>query len=412
MADTKTLREQMATLAMQARDKIAEISDVPEDRAAEIEREFDAMMAEHDKIGSRVEREERSAKALAALEAPDLSKRPAVEGRTAPATDTGVEMTYRHAFSELIAAGGEAYVSPEVRAVLQEQRVQTAGTTTAGGFTVPVELAAFIEQAMIATGPMYDSSLFTVINSTDGRTFNIPTVDDTASTAEAHTEGGAVTDDGGKDVVFAQKVLSAYAFDSEWVRWSAELNADSIFNMESLLGELLGSRLGRIANSKLTTGSGSSDVEGIVTNSALGKTAAGTAAITADEIIDLIHSVDPAYRASPNSAIMMNDSTLAAVRKLKDGDGNYLWQMGNYQAGVPQSILGYPLVVNQAMDSLATAKKVMLFGDMSKFYVRKVGGPSLYVARERFAPDFGLLGFVRFDGVLVNTAAIKHLITA
>ena len=125
-------------------------------------------------------------------------------------------MTYRHAFSELIAAGGEAYVSPEVRAVLQEQRVQTAGTTTAGGFTVPVELAAFIEQAMIATGPMYDSSLFTVINSTDGRTFNIPTVDDTASTAEAHTEGGAVTDDGGKDVVFAQKVLSAYAFDSEW----------------------------------------------------------------------------------------------------------------------------------------------------------------------------------------------------
>lgn len=412
MADTKTLREQMATLAMQARDKIAEISDVPEDRAAEIEREFDAMMTEHDKIGSRVEREERSAKALAALEAPDLSKRPAVEGRTAPATDTGVEMTYRHAFSELIAAGGEAYVSPEVRSVLQEQRVQTAGTTTAGGFTVPVELAAFIEQAMIATGPMYDSSLFTVINSTDGRTFNIPTVDDTASTAEAHTEGGTVTDDGGKDVVFAQKVLSAYAFDSEWVRWSAELNADSIFNMESLLGELLGSRLGRIANSKLTTGSGSSDVEGIVTNSALGKTAAGTAAITADEIIDLIHSVDPAYRSSPNSAIMMNDSTLAAVRKLKDGDGNYLWQMGNYQAGVPQSILGYPVVVNQAMDSLATAKKVMLFGDMSKFYVRKVGGPSLYVARERFAPDFGLLGFVRFDGVLVNTAAIKHLITA
>ena len=162
----------------------------------------------------------------------------------------------------------------------------------------------------------------------------------------------------------------------------------------------------------MTTGSGSSDVEGIVTNSALGKTAAGTAAITADEIIDLIHSVDPAYRASPNSAIMMNDSTLAAVRKLKDGDGNYLWQMGNYQAGVPQSILGYPVVVNQAMDSLATAKKVMLFGDMSKFYVRKVGGPSLYVARERFAPDFGLLGFVRFDGVLVNTAAIKHLITA
>ena len=183
-------------------------------------------------------------------------------------------------------------------------------------------------------------------------------------------------------------------------------------NVEALLGELLGERLGRIANSKLTTGSGSSDVEGIVTNSGLGKTAAAAAAITADEIIDLIHSVDPAYRASASTAIMMNDSTLAAVRKLKDGNGNYLWQMGNYQAGVPQNLLGYNVVVNQAMDSLATAKKVMLFGDMSKYYVRKVGGPSLFVARERFAPDYGILGYARFDGVLANTGAVKHLITA
>jgi HK97 family phage major capsid protein len=109
---------------------------------------------------------------------------------------------------------------------------------------------------------------------------------------------------------------------------------------------------------------------------------------------------------------MMNDSTLSAVRKLKDGNGNYLWQMGNYQAGVPQNLLGYNVVVNQAMDSLAAAKKVMLFGDMSKFYVRKVGAPSIYVARERFAPDFGILGYIRFDGVLSNTAAVKHLITA
>ena len=109
---------------------------------------------------------------------------------------------------------------------------------------------------------------------------------------------------------------------------------------------------------------------------------------------------------------MMNDSTLAAVRKLKDGDGNYLWQMGNYQAGVPQNLLGYNVVVNQDMDSIATAKKTILFGDMSYYYVRKVGQPAIYVARERFAPDFGILGYIRFDGVLSNTATIKHLIQA
>jgi HK97 family phage major capsid protein len=414
MADIKDLREKMARIATEARAKLSDVTDeTPEDRAAEVEREFDAMMADHDKLAAKVERLEKVEAALRAGEAVDFSRRPQAEAGSAPAVDAGFQMDYRSAFAEMIAAGGDAYVDAEVRNVLKEHRAQTT-SATAGGYTVPTELATFIEKAMIATGPMYGNQFFTYINSTDGRTFNIPTVDDTAVTAVAHTEGTQPTDDGGKDVTFGQKSLGAFAFDSEWVRWSAELNADSILNMESLLGELLGERLGRIANSKLTTGSGSSDVEGIVTNSAAGKVAAATNAVTADEIIDLIHSVDPAYRSAPNTAIMMDDSTLAAVRKLKDGNGNYLWQMGNYQAGIPQNLLGYNVVVNQAMAGIGdgASSKIMLFGDMSKFYVRKVGAPSIYVARERFAPDYGILGYIRFDGVLSNTAAIKHLALA
>ena len=414
MADIKDLREKMARIATEARAKLSDVTDeTPEDRAAEIEREFDAMMADHDKLAAKVERLEKVEAALRAGEAVDFSRRPQAEAGSAPAVDAGFQMDYRAAFAEMIAAGGDAYVDAEVRNVLREHRAQTT-TAAAGGYTVPTELATFIEKAMIASGPMYGNGLFTVINSTDGRTFNIPTVDDTAVTAVAHTEGTQPTDDGGKDVTFGQKSLGAYAFDSEWVRWSAELNADSILNMESLLGELLGERLGRIANSKLTIGSGSSDVEGIVTNSAAGKVAAATNAITADEIIDLIHSVDPAYRSAPNTAIMMDDSTLAAVRKLKDGNGNYLWQMGNYQAGIPQNLLGYNVAVNQDMAGIGdgASSKVMLFGDMSKFYVRKVGAPSIYVARERFAPDYGILGYIRFDGVLSNVNAVKHLALA
>ncbi len=415
MAETKTLREQMANIATEARSKLAEVTnDTPEARAAEIEREFDAMMVDHDKLGARAERMEKADAAIRSANAVDLSKRPEFEARQAPAVDAGEAVSYRQAFYSMIANGGIDGLDNEARNVLRqsEVRAQTAGTTTAGGYTVPVELASFIDKAMAASGPMYDSNLFSVINTTGGNTFNIPTVDDTAVTAGAHTEGGAVTDDGGKDVTFGQKQLGAFAFDTEWVRWSYELANDSILNVEALLGELLGERLGRIANSKLTTGSGSSDVEGIVTNSGLGKTAAAVDAITADEIIDLIHSVDPMHRASTSTALMMNDSTLAAIRKLKDGNNNYLWQMGNFQAGVPQNILGYNVVVNQAMASLATGNKVMLFGDMSKYYVRKVGGPSLFVARERFAPDYGILGYARFDGVLANTGAVKHLITA
>ena len=412
MADLKTLREQMARIATEARSKLSEATDkTNEARAAEIEREFDAMMVEHDRLDGVAKRMEKVDAAVRAAQGIDLSKRPVAERTSVAAVDDGAKVDYRTAFYAMIANGGVDGLDAEHRAVLQrsEVRAQTAGTNSAGGYTVPVELASFIEKAMIASGPMYDSNLFTVINTTGGNTFNIPTVNDTAVTAVAHTEGGTVTDDGGKDVTFGQAQLGAYAFDTNWVRWSYELANDSILNMESLLGELLGERLGRIANSKLTTGSGSSDVEGIVTNSTLGKTAAAVAAVTADEIIDLIHSVDPAYRSSPSTAIMMNDSTLSAVRKLKDGQGNYLWQMGNYQAAVPQNILGYNVVVNQAMASQATGNKIMLFGDMAKFYVRKVGAPTLFVARERFAPDYGILGYARFDGVLANTAAIKHL---
>jgi HK97 family phage major capsid protein len=178
------------------------------------------------------------------------------------------------------------------------------------------------------------------------------------------------------------------------------------------LGRLLGERLGRLANAKLTTGSGSSDVEGIVTNTATGVTAAATAAITSDELLDLIHSVDPAYRTSASTRFMMNDSTIKAIRKLKDGDGNYLWQMGNIQAGIPDSIFGYNIVLNQAMATVATGNKAIIFGDMSKYYVRKVGSPILFLAKEKFIPDLGVLGYMRIDGVLTNTAAIKHLVLA
>jgi HK97 family phage major capsid protein len=412
MALISELREQQAKLANDARATLDQVSnDTTEERAAEIETQFDAMMAESDKIQKTIDREERLASAMTNLEKPDYSKAPVVEGRIAPAVDAGYTMDYRRAFAEMVSAGGDAYVDAEVRNVLKEYRVQTAGTAAAGGYTVPVELANYIIEAMAASGPMYTSDLFTSFDNGSGNTFNIPTLDDTAKVAAAHSEGGTVTDDGGQDAVFGQKTMSAFAFNTEWVRWSAELNTDSIFSMEPLLGRLLGDRMGRTANSKLTTGSGSSDVEGIVTNSAAGVTAASATAIAADEIIDLIHSIDPAYR-NGRMAFMVNDSTLAAIRKLKDGQGNYLWEMGNYQNGIPASLLGYPVVVNQAMDSIATAKKTVLFGDMSAFYVRKVGAPALYVGRERFAPDFGILGYIRFDGCLTNVNAVKHLVQA
>jgi len=308
LADLKNLREQMARIATEARSKLNEVTDsTDEARAAEIEREFDAAMAEHDRLAALVERHEKIDGIEVRAKEVDLSKRPVPANAEGRGVDVGKAIVYREAFYELIRNGGIDGLDTEVRNVLRagvqnvEARTQTAGTNSAGGYTVPVELANFIDQAMAAYGPMYNEDICTTLNTSTGATFNIPTVNDTAVTAVAHTEGTALTDDGGKDVTFGQAQLGAYAFDTEWVKWSYELAQDSIFNMEPILGSLLGERLGRIANSKLTTGSGSSDVQGIVTGSSLGKTAAAVAAITADEIIDLLHSVDPAYRSSPKA---------------------------------------------------------------------------------------------------------------
>ena len=412
------LQEERGRLVTQAREALDEIKgNTDESRAAELTQRHDAIMAEFDKNENLIEREQRVAEAEKRAEEARAARRPNPGDSEARGGDDGdKDLSYRMVFAKVVCGANPAELSPEERAVLAkgrtEFRTQTVGTNSAGGYTVPTELMNEIDIALKAHGPMYDGDVIRVIPTASGNPMKLPTVDDTASTAEAHTEGAALTDDGGKDVTIGQKSLDAYAFDTEFVRWSWELDADSIFSMEALLGELLGERLARIANAKLTTGTGSSQPNGIVTASSLGVTAAATAAITADELIDLEHSLDPAYRKAKGVGYMFNDGVLKAIRKLKDGDGNYLWNQGNVQAGVPATFNGYRYHVNQDMDTLAAAKKVVLFGDLKAYCVRKVGAPVIGVLRERFWPDLGIAGLIRFDGEISNSARVRHLITA
>ncbi|MBZ9984941.1 phage major capsid protein [Mesorhizobium sp. BR-1-1-8] len=424
LKDLNEKRGQLVTQAREALDAIKKNTD--EARAAELDSRHDAIMADFDKIEATIAREERVAAAEArinaAAEEERKNKRPVSNGEGRGA-DTEEKLEYRTVFYKYLASGASLdELSGEERAVLKggvvapaEKRVQvsTQGTsTTAGGYTVPVELSNQIVKSMKMWGPMYDEDICTTISTSNGVTIKIPTVDDTAVTAGQHTEGAAMTDDNGKDVTFGQKSLESYGYDTEWVKFSLELARDSIFNMESLLGSLLGERLGRIANLQLTTGDGTGDPNGIVTASSLGKTAAAVAAVTYDELIDLVHSVDPAYRQSPKVRFAFNDLTLAALRKLKDGDGRYIWTMGDVQNGVPGNILGYRYSINQAMANLATGNKTIIFGDFGKYYVRKVGSPMIGVKRESYWPDLGIAGLVYLDGELGDTAAVKHLIQA
>lgn len=412
------LQEKRGRLVTQAREALDEIkTNTDESRAAELEARHDAIMADFDKVEANIAREERLAKAEAAAEEARAKARPNMGGDEARGVEELKKPEYREAFIELARAGFDPQaISAEARDVIRagvsEFRAQTAGTNSAGGYTVPTELANVIDKTMKMWGPMYDEAICTVLNTASGNPLDFPTVDDTAVAVAKHTEAGAMTDDGGVDATFGKMTLNAYAYDTEWVQISMELLQDSNVNIETFIGELLGERLARRVNTELTTGDGTGDPNGIVTASSLGKTAAGAAAVTADEIIDLLHSVDPAYRVSPKARFMFNDSTLAAIRKLKDGQGQYLWQMGDIRTGEPGRLLGQPYSINQAMASLATGNKTIIYGDFSKYYVRKVGAPVVGVRREYYWPNIGLAGIVRLDGDLIQSGAVKHLIQA
>ncbi len=415
----KDLREQQARIATNARAKFDEIKDdTPAERATEIEREFDAMMAEHDQIGERMARLQKLEDAEKRANAGD-PRRPKGDNGEARGAEDDVPVDYKDVFIKAMRFG-VTELSTEERGILVsgrnrdsdvDRRAQATAPGAAGGYLIPQGFSGEIDKALAAWGPMLDQDVARQYPTSTGNPIPWPTNDDTAQRGEQHAENGAVTDDGSGDVVLGQKTLNAYLYDSKVVRVSIEMLQDSFFSMDGLLIELFGERLGRTGNDVLTVGDGSNKPHGVVSGSTLGKTAASATAIVADELIDLQHSVDPAYRASPRCYWQMNDTTLAAIRKLKDGQGNYLWQMGDVKTGAPDTLLGKPYKINQAMASIATGNKAVIFGDHSKYVVRRVGDMQMISLRERYMDNLqvGFIAFMRLDGKLLDGRAIKHL---
>lgn len=411
------LQEQRGRLVTQAREALEEIkTNTEESRAAELEQRHDTIMAELDAIDGKIAREERVAKLEREEEECRAKSRPNMGEGEGRGQDEPAKPSYRDAFVALARCGfNPQELSDEQRAVIKEGVAEFRAQSTtagAGGYTVPTDLAAVVDKTMKAWGPMYDEAICTVLNTSGGNPLDFLKNDDTAVAVAQHTEATAMTDDGGVDATFTKMTLGAFAYDTEWVQISMEIMQDSAIDIEQFIGELLGERLARRVNSELTVGDGTGDPLGIVAASAAGKTSASTTAFIADELIDLLHSVDPAYRASPKARWQFNDTTLSQIRKLKDGNGQYIWSMGDIRTGEPGRLLGYNYSVNQAMVNAATGTKPVIFGDHSKYYVRKVGAPVVGVRREYYWPNIGLAGIVRLDGDLIQTSAVKHLVMA
>ena len=424
----RELQEKRSRLVAQAREALESIkSNTDETRAAELEARHDTIMGDLDKLDAEIAREQRVAQferdeetARETRERELRNRRPPFGHTEADAGNNGAEgVTYRQAFCEYIIVGGrEESMNAESRAALRagaanmtpEQRAQITANGGAGGYTVPTELQAELIKVMKAYGPMYNGDITRELITTSGNPLPFPVVDPTAHLTAATTEGVSLPDDASGDFTFTQVNVGAHSFASPWVRVSYELMSDSILNMESVLGDLLGEAMGRTANSLLTIGNGTTQPNGIVTAATVGIQAASSSAIVFNDTIGLLHSVDPAYRDNPKARYMFNDSTLQSLRKLVDGMGRYIWTAGDVTAGVPNKLNDKPYSINQAMAAIGAGNVSVLFGDFNKYIVRKVGAPLIGALQApQFYPGFGIAAWHRFDGQLLDGGAIKRL---
>jgi HK97 family phage major capsid protein len=297
------------------------------------------------------------------------------------------------------------------RREMRERRVQVGVTDTAGGFLRPEGFISNLERALLAFGGV--RNVADVMRTANGNDMPWPTTNDTSNKGQLIGEQTPTTAPE-QDATFGQTVLRAHLYSSKVIRVSTSLLQDAAFPLGTVISDMLGERIGRITSEHYTTGFGGSQPQGVVTASTTGKTTASATAIGFSEIIDLVHSIDPAYR--PQGSFMMHDSILAYVRKLVDGNGNYLWQPSN-QVGVPDRLLGYTVTINQDMQSsVATGTRTMLFGDFSKYKIRDVADIRFKMLDQRWAEldQVGFVAFFRTDGALLNagTNPVKHMLQA
>ncbi|MBR1383362.1 MAG: phage major capsid protein [Ruminococcus sp.] len=346
---------------------------------------YDRMEAEIIALGKEIERMERSAALEVELSRPvgsPLTNIPgsAIDTKTGRASDA-----YKHSFLTALRSNFR-----------QVSNVLTEGTDTSGGYLVPDEYDERLIEKLDAENVM--RSLGTVIQTSGERKINVAASKPAASWIE---EGGELVF---SDPQFSQIILDAYKL-SVAVKVSEELLADNAYDLE---GWLINSFSRALANSEeeaMVIGDGVSKPTGILISGEVGITTAGNK-IEADEIIDLIYTLKRPYRT--NAAFLTADSTLAAIRKMKDSTGQYLWQPA-LTAGEPDRLLGYPVYTSAFVPTVAAGQPVLAFGDMSYYNIGDRGVRSFAALHELYA-GVGQVAFVckeRVDGKLVLPEAVQ-----
>ena len=254
------------------------------------------------------------------------------------------------------------------------------------------------------TGPMLQTS--TVLNTASGEPLQIPSLG-AYSAATVKSPGAAI--DTNEPTFNSFTTLSAYKY-SGLISVARELMTDSGVDLMSFIATEVGNALGYNVNIGLTTGTGTVQPTGVVNVAGSGITGGtGVAgAFTADNIFDLIYSLDGALRQKNTFGLQMNGKSIAAVRKLKDSYGRYLFDP-SLSAEKRDLIGGYQVYENPAMADIALGAKSIIAGDLSSYFVRSVGGIRLDRSDDyAFGSDLTTFRFtMRVDGNLPQTSHIK-----
>ena len=396
MENAQALREKVEALANQANALLAEKGSLvwSQDEQAK----FDNIADEIERTQAQIKAEQR----MRDLEADAFFK------NVDPSKS--VEMSAKDVLGIYLRNGKN--VTPEQAAMIHNAMSTT--TTTEGGYTVPAEIASMVVDAMKAYGGM--RSVSQILTTAGGNSLNYPTSDGTAEVGEIVDQNGAAT---GADITFGTVAVNPYKYSSKKIALPVELVQDSAIDVVAFVVNRLATRLARITNQHYTVGDGSGKPFGVMARAATGKTGAtGTAtSVTYDDLIDLIHSVNSAYRT--NARFMLNDLSVAVIRKLKDTTGRPIWNPGDMEGiadGTPSTICGYAYTVNDDVATMAANAKSIAFGDFSQFVIRDVQNSTSMLRFDDSAfalnGQVGFCGWTRTGSNLLDTSAVKVFVNS
>lgn len=411
MSGTATLKrfiDQRAKSWAEAQDIRARLQGEDENLSAADQETWIRALDEVDRLDKLVEAEERSTR----MDAADVATTNARDAAPEETREVDDDAAYARAFDGYI-RGGLGSLDREDRQRLvsnanpfEMRAPQASSPGSAGGYLIPTDMLQRLVETLKAYGGLLNVA--NVMTTATGNPLQWPTNDDTAAKGRIIGENAQVSQ---VAVTFGQNDLGAYTYTSDLFLCPWTLLQDSAFDLEGFLSRKAGERIGRAVAEHLAIGDGSGKPQGLMTGATIGKTGAisATAAITYDDLIDLEHSVDPAYRERPGVRYVFSDGALKLLRKLKDLQDRPLWQP-SLQAGVASNMNGYPYTIDNGIAAPAAAATSIGFGDVSAaFLVRQVSGGQLVRLEERYA-DFlqtGYFAFMRLDSVIDDAAAFR-----